>query len=519
MPIPSRPNILFILTDDQGCWALGAAGNHEIHTPNLDRLAATGIHFQNFFCTSPVCSPARASILTGRIPSQHGIHDWLRRGNLAPEQGPASFAGEESAAIRYLQGQPGYTDILAANGYLCGLSGKWHLGDSFTPQNGFSYWRLMPYGGSRYYHAPILINGAVETDPRYLSDVITGHALTFLEQWNAGNQEKRIEDSSPRHANAPGVSQPFYLGVHYTAPHSPWDAHEHPENLRALYAGCPFHSIPDLPVHPWQINSAPRGSGEKRRELLTGYYAAISGLDRGVGRLLDWLEAHHLRENTLVIFSSDNGMNMGHHGIWGKGNGTFPLNMYDTSVKVPVLFSQPGTLPQNIKNEDLLSHYDLFPTLLETLGFENPYAEHLPGRSFAARLRGGANAPREEVVVQGPTAVFDEYGPVRMLRTREWKYIHRYPYGPNELYDLINDPGEETNRIADPGAARLVIEMKARLEEWFLRYTDPHIDGRHEAVTGKGQVDLAGVRGQGRPAYTSGDWWYIDSNGMRRQDT
>ena len=496
MPASNHPNILFILTDDQGCWALGAAGNREIHTPHLDRLAATGIHFQNFFCASPVCSPARASILTGRIPSQHGIHDWLRQGNLATEHNPPGF-DENDTAIRYLEGQPGYTDILAANGYICGLSGKWHLGDSITPQNGFSYWRIMPYGGTRYYNAPILIDGKVTPDPRYVSDVITAHALAFLEQ----------------HKDSP---QPFYLGVHYTAPHSPWEAREHPEDLRALYAGCPFHSVPDVPVHPWQINSAPRGTGEKRRELLTGYYAAISGLDRGVGKLLDWLESHGLRENTLVIFSSDNGMNMGHHGIWGKGNGTFPMNMYDTSVKVPVLFSQPGTLPHNVKNDDLLSHYDIFPTLLETLGFENPYAARLPGRSFAGLLRGETAWSREEVVVQTPGAVYDEYGPVRMIRTREWKYIHRYPYGPHELYDLVNDPGEETNRISDPGVARQVTEMKARLQEWFLRYADPRLDGRHEAVTGKGQIDLAGVSGQGRPAYTTGDWWYIDANGTRR---
>jgi choline-sulfatase len=502
MTASKRPNILFILTDDQGCWALGAAGNREIHTPHLDRLAAAGIHFENFFCASPVCSPARASILTGRMPSQHGIHDWIRRGNLSAEDSPAVFAGDD-AVIRYLEGQPGYTDFLAAAGYHCGLSGKWHLGDSKTPQNGFSYWRLMPYGGFSYFNAPILMDGKIELDPRYLSDVITEHALTFLDQHH-------------------GSDQPFYLGVHYTAPHSPWDAHEHPADLRALYDGCPFESVPDLPAHPWQINSAPRGTGEKRRELLTGYYAAISGLDRGVGRLLDWLDAHGLTENTLVIFTSDNGMNMGHHGIWGKGNGTFPLNMYDTSVKVPVLFSMPGSLPQNIKNQDLLSHYDILPTLLDYLGLENPLADVLPGRSFAALLDGRplleGDSPdrRGEIVVHTGPVVFDEYGPVRMIRTREWKYVHRYPYGPHELYDLVNDPAEDTNRINDPAAAAHVAEMKARLDEWFLRYSDPRVDGAKEAVTGKGQIDLAGILGEGRPAFTSGDWWYIDADGNRK---
>lgn len=496
MEIKPRPNIIFILTDDQGCWALGAAGNHEINTPNLDQLAKDGVHFENFFCTSPVCSPARASILTGRIPSQHGIHDWIRRGNLPASASPANFAGDD-AAIRYLQGQIGYTDLLAEAGYTCGLAGKWHLGDSLVPQNGYTFWRLMPYGGFSYYNAPILVDGQITLDSRYLTDAITAHALDFLEQ----------QKSAPN---------PFYLGVHYTAPHSPWETHEHPTDLRDLYQNCSFQSVPDLPAHPWQINSAPRGIGEKRRELLTGYYAAISGVDRCVGQLLDWLDLHNLRENTLVIFSSDNGMNMGHHGIWGKGNGTFPLNMFDTSVKVPVIFSQPGTLPSNLKNHDLVSHYDVMPTLVDYLGLENACDHHLPGQSFADTLRGNSGSVHDEIVVDSQSSVQSEYGPVRMIRTRHWKYIHRYPYGPHELYNLVEDPGEETNRVSDPGLSNVVKDMKGRLEQWFLEYSDPRIDGSREPVTGKGQVDLAGVLSQGRPSYTEGDWWYIDAEGNKK---
>lgn len=489
MPPSTLPNIVFILTDDQGCWALGAAGNKEIITPNLDRLAQTGIRFENFFCVSPVCSPARASILTGRIPSQHGVHDWIRRGNLPPDH--AKSVGSEDEAIEYLKDQPAYTETLAENGYICGLSGKWHMGDSLHPQKGFTYWHVMPFGGSDYYNAPFIKDGQSYRDPRYLTDVITENALTFLEERK-------------------GSSQPFYLSVHYTAPHSPWDADQHPAELRELYKDCPFDSCPDLPAHPWQMNSAPRGRGEKRRELLTGYYAAITGLDRGVGQILDWLEANHLRENTLVIFSSDKGMNMGHHGIWGKGNATFPQNMYDTSVKVPVIFSQPGTLPQGVVNQDLLSHYDLMPTLYDFLGFNQPENDNLPGRSFAPILRGQKLQEREHVVV------FDEYGPVRMIRGRRWKYIHRYPYGPHELYDLENDPDETVNLVQNLGTIEIAAEMKARLDEWFLRYSDPRIDGLREAVYGKGQLALAGVWGNGHKAHAD-DWWYIDADGKRRE--
>ncbi len=483
-----RPNVLFVLTDDQGYWAMGCAGNDEIRTPNLDRIAALGIRFENFFCASPVCSPARASILTGRIPSQHGVHDWIRKGNmpaLSPDDG-----WDDDRAIAYLQGMLGYTDVLAEHGYTCGISGKWHMGDSLNPQKGFSYWHLFPWGGGNYYNAYLIRDGVVERDPRYLTDVITGGGLAFLD------------------AQAQ-TDAPFYLSVHYTAPHSPWYEGQHPEDLVALYADCAFETCPIVPGgHPWQINSAPRGRGAKRHELLSGYFAAVTGLDRGVGQLLSKLDELGLRENTLIIFSSDNGMNMGHHGIWGKGNGTFPQNMYDTSVKVPTLISRPGHVPQDVVSEHLLSHYDLMPTLLEYLGYENPAAESLPGQSFAPLLEGGEIADRDSVYV------YDEYGPVRMVRTRGWKYVHRYPYGPHELYDLAGDPDEDHNLLDEPGQRARISELEAQLEAWFVRYVDPDLDGTKEPVTGKGQLDQAGVRGRGRPAF-DGDWWYIDEEGNR----
>jgi arylsulfatase A-like enzyme len=480
---PERPNIVFILTDDQGAWALGCAGNGEIRTPRLDRLAAEGARFTDFFCASPVCSPARASILTGRIPSSHGVHDWIRRGNLA--------AGED-CAIEYLSGLRAYTDILAERGYACGISGKWHLGDSARPQKGFSFWRVFPWGGGNYHGADILRDGRLERDPRYLTDAITEGGLEFLD------------------AQA-GTEAPFYLSVHYTAPHSPWERGQHPQELVDLYRDCQFLTCPDRPPHPWQINSAPRGTGERRRELLSGYYAALSGVDRGVGRILDRLEALGARDSTLVVFTSDNGMNMGHHGVWGKGNGTFPLNMYDSSVKVPMLMAQPGRIPAGAVCDRLLSQYDLFPTLLDWAGLPNPEAAGLPGRSFAPALA-GRPAPEPEAVV-----VFDEYGPVRMIRTREWKYVHRCPYGPHELYDLAADPGETRNLAGEPAQQQRLADLRGLLADWFTRHADPRLDGAREAVTGKGQIDLAGAAGEGRPAYAE-DWWHIDADGAPIDD-
>ena len=143
----------------------------------------------------------------------------------------------------------------------------------------------------------------------------------------------------------------------------------------------------------------------------------------------------------------------------------------------------------------LLSHYDLFPTLVEFLGLSEPALAGLPGRSFAPLLLGQPLVEREAVVV------FDEYGPVRMIRTRTHKYIRRYPYGPDEFYDLTTDPGERDNRISDPALQVLIASQRAALDQFFLTYADPDLDAAHQGVTGKGQVNLAGVRGQGQPVY------------------
>jgi len=461
------PNVLFILTDDQGPWALGCSGNEEMRTPNLDRLAESGLRFEHFFCTSPVCSPARASLFTGRIPSQHGVHDWLKNGN-------ADVEGDR--AIPYLEGQLCYTDLLAEAGYNCAFTGKWHLGDSARPRKGFSHWRVHVRGGGPYYEAPMLWRGLLYHEPRYLTDAITEDALSCLDELAAGDR-------------------PFHLSVHYTAPHSPWDRDNHPSDLYDSFESCPFLSCPDLPSHPWKNPATPSGQGEERRKVLQGYFAAVTAMDAGVGKLLDRLDSLGLGEDTLVVFMSDNGMNMGHHGIYGKGNGTFPLNMYDTSVHVPAIISRPGSVPQGVVRDRLYSQYDFFPTLMDYLDCACPDLSHLPGRSFAPLLR---SQPVEE---SPPVVVMDEYGPVRMIRDMEWKYVHRYPYGPNELYDLGRDPQEENNLAEERKHRALLEEMRARLQEWFLRYAEAERNGATLPVTGKGQVDWVGTLGEGRRAF------------------
>ncbi|MCW3815973.1 sulfatase-like hydrolase/transferase [Micromonospora sp. DR5-3] len=457
---PQRPNILFILSDDQGPWAMGCAGNEEIQTPRLDSLAASGTRLDNFFCTSPVCSPARASLFTGQIPSRHGVHDYLDGVHVGP------------GAVDYLAGQRLFTDELAEAGYRLGLTGKWHLGANDRPRPGFVHWYAHESGGSPYYGASMYRGGRPETVHGYLTDVLAEDAGTFL----------RAEVGRP---------EPFYLSLHFTAPHKPWRG-QHPPEVESVYRDCAFASCPQEPWHPWLplVAGVPIGGEADTRAALVGYFAAVTAMDSAIGRLLDRLDELGLIDSTLVMFSSDNGFNAGHHGIWGKGNGTYPQNMYDTSVKVPAIVAQPGRIVAGQVRHELLSAYDVGATLLELAGLDARRFEQGPGRSFAGLLTGPNN---EGDVADRPIVVYDEYGPVRMIRTAEWKYVHRYPDGPHELYDLVRDPDERVNRVDEPDIRDIVRGMRADLDGWFTEHADPSLDGRRLPVVGAGQVGPVGL--------------------------
>lgn len=473
-----KPNIVFIISDDQGAWALGCGGNSELKTPTLDSLAANGVRFDNFFCASPVCSPARASIFTGTMPSAHGIQDWLRGGNVEMSEHSElknnPLYACEKHAIDYLGDKKTFVDILSENGYRCALSGKWHMGDSVRPQHGFSKWYTIARGGCDYFNPDIVENGEISFKNEYITDLITENAVKNIREFAADS------------------SAPFYLSVHYTAPHSPWNEANSKKEYWDLYSDCPFNSVPDVPLHPWLSAGSPYKEGaDGRRENLQGYYAAISAMDSGIAEILSQLKVSGVADNTIVIFTSDNGMNMGHHGIWGKGNGTFPQNMYDSSVKIPFIVSCPALISAGAVNENLHSHYDIFPTLMDYLGIAYNKTDDMPGKSFAEILRGEAENENNEVVI------FDEYGPVRMIRTRDLKYVCRLPYGPDELYDLANDPDENINLAGSEEFADVQKAMRSRLFGWFAKYASPDIDASREFNTGYGQLQKVGIYSDG----------------------
>jgi arylsulfatase A-like enzyme len=160
--------------------------------------------------------------------------------------------------------------------------------------------------------------------------------------------------------------------------------------------------------------------------------------------------------------------------------------MFENSVRVPAIFSQPGRIPAGRVERALVSAYDFLPTLLGYLDLPLPDGRNLPGTSFLPALEGRPLDGREEVVI------FDEYGPVRMIRTERWKYVYRHPDGPHELYDLQEDPGEAVNLVDESGRARLVSDLRGRMEEWFTRYVDPRLDGLRADGASRGQTGRMG---------------------------
>lgn len=498
-----RPNIVFIISDDHGNWALGSAGNKEVITPNLDRIAAEGIRFENFFCASPVCSPARVSIYTGKMPSQHGVHDWLAGGYIDAERdldpelaskyeennlsweymwGKSQLRNDKE--IKFLDGQTTYSELLAANGYVCGLSGKWHMGGSNTPQAGYTYWETIAMGGDNYMYPTVRENGKMKmARGEYITDRITDKALSFLDTAD--------------------IDKPFCLSVHYTAPHSPWTPEHHPAEIYDLYKDCKFDSVPNEEPHKWDKHTyKDREDFEKARITnLRGYYTAITAMDSGIGKIIDKLENRGLREDTMIIFAGDNGMCMGHHGLFGKGNATWPMNMFEESVKVPFIISYPAGIKGGRTAKGMYSHYDIIKTLddyLSLTGNEGQPAvlpDDLPGKSFAPVLASGEETGASEIVV------CDEYGPVRMYRTEQYKYVERYGAvaGINEFYDLVSDPFEKNNLIDKTEYRQLIKDYSRRLNKWFEKHCDPRYDGRYAATMGIGQTDRIWPRGEKEP--------------------
>ncbi|MDO5753600.1 sulfatase-like hydrolase/transferase [Arthrobacter sp.] len=451
------PNFVVVMTDDQGAWARGRT-MPELITPTLDELGATGLELTRFFCTSPVCSPARASLATGRMPSAHGVHDWLRSEN----------SGVSTEGVQYLQDFETTPELLSRVGYTCAHAGKWHLGDARAAAPGFTHWYSHRDGGGEYFGAPVIENGALHTEDGYITHAITDHAADMLRQLAGGDD-------------------PFYLQVHYTAPHSPWTDGNHPREYVDLYEGCEFPSVPRLQAHEWFNwgHGDLAGAMRNPRESLAGFCASLTAVDRGVGQLLHVLEETGVREDTYVIFTSDNGFSCGHHGIWGKGNGTTPLNVWDNSILVPFIINRPGTITPRL-DDALTTAASMHATVLELAGAPAPVDPLIAGESIAPRFLGNETDP--DAARKDSIVIFDEYGGTRMIRTVTHKFVLRHGDAPCELYDLLADPGELCNEYNNPALNNVQHELHGQLVDWFTVHSEPRFDAFARPVTGLGQT-------------------------------
>jgi arylsulfatase A-like enzyme len=434
-------NVVFIMTDNQGAWSLGCYGNPDIRTPNIDSLAADGIRFTDAYCVNSVCSPSRATFFTGLLPSQHGVHCYL-----GGEKPDAQIGQDAYNTIAEFTNLP---QVMVESGYTCGLTGKWHLGDSLKPVEGFDYWFTKPKGHtSTFFDDEAIWEGEIYQEPQYFTDAITEHALNFLRQ-------KR--------------NDPFFLFVGYNGPYGLGKhmVETHRNRHTEYYADKELSSFPIEPVHPWL---------KANREIINnpvsirGYAAAASGVDDGVGEILDELRRLGLDEETLVIFTADQGLCGGHHGMWGMGDHSWPLHTFEEALHIPLIFRHKGQIPAGSTYDRRTCNYDFFPSLLDNLGLGERLTDrsHLPGSSYAEALAGNPFA--------GDSRIFHEFENARMVRNDRWKYTWRKPDGPDELYDMAADPGERNNLAKEPVSAEVISNLREEIDSFFGKYADPEFD-------------------------------------------
>jgi len=433
---PTRPNILLILADDLAAWMLGCYGNREIRTPNIDLLARAGTRFANNFVVTPICSASRATLFTGRVPRQHGIHDFLTpRPVDSPPQGqkepPASFAKETMIS-----------DVLAGAGYNCGYVGKWHMGGDTKPGHGYSYAYTFDGGSSPYQDPVMYLNGEQKKESGYLTEITTRGALSFLDQQQAG--------------------KPFFLTASYFNPHTPYTGH--PQKYYDMYQNTNFETV------GWET---PAPNALREKDLLKDTVgnlrkcaASTTALDDQIPALLRKLNEKGLRDNTLIVFTGDNGFLLGRHGLWSKGLASDPINMYEEVMQVPMIWAWQGKTPVEAVRPELVSFYDLVPSLCDVADVDPP-DRNLCGRSYWP-IASGRGLDRRDV---WPGTVFGHFRNTEMARDRYYKLVVRDGgKGPGEFYDLRTDPREKKNEYENAAYLTVRERLGKELAAWRAKY-------------------------------------------------
>ncbi len=447
-PSVTPRNVIFILLDDLRFDGLGFL-QPDVKTPNIDKLAKGGSYFPNTVVTSSLCSPSRATILTGQTARNHGVVD----NNNSSEAGLIYFP-------TYLQ----------QAGYQTAFIGKWHMGnDSDAPRPGFNKWVSFK-GQGVYFPAPnqttlLNVDGRATPQKGYITDELTDYAMTWL-----------TKERDPK--------KPFFLYLSHKAVHSdplpapryerqydktsfkiPESAANTPQN----YAGKPMWVYNQR--NTWHGIDFFYNSDLTMTEYLRSYYATLSAVDDSVGRVLDYLKKNNLEKNTLVIFTSDNGFQIGDHGLIDK------RTAYDPSVRVPMVMYEPGVVPAGVTNSGRIRNLDLAPTMLDVAGVKRP--PQFEGQSAWPLIRGQVRStdwkPQDFIYEYYWEWSFPMTPGTFAIQRGNLKYIQYYGiYDTDELYDLARDPNEMRNLVNDPAYLDAKIELRKAL---FDQLADR--DGRH----------------------------------------
>jgi arylsulfatase A-like enzyme len=437
-----RPNVLFILCDDLRPDALGCYGSKHVKTPHIDRLAANGVRFTSGFCTTSLCSPSRASILTGLYAHAHGV-----RNNFT--ELPPSL--------------PHWPGRLRDQGYATAYIGKWHMGeDNDSPRLGFD-WFVSHKGQGKYFDTEWNVNGQRRETPQgYYTTVVTDYAADWLAKQPA--------------------DKPWALCLGHKAPHSfyfPEEKHAHAfDDIPVPYPQSAFHldGQPDWirqrlptwhgiygPLFEWRKqfpDTRPEGVKDFEK-MVHAYWGTVLSVDDSVGRLVRLLESKGQLKNTLIIFMGDNGLLEGEHGMVDK------RTMHEPSIRIPIIAQGPGLPAGKVVEQQVLTE-DIAPSVLQICGA--PAIAKTHGRSWKALSNDGDPDWRTAWLYEYNYEKQFPYTPnIRGIRTDRFKFVH-YPHGDGtadrhlpEMYDLANDPDELTNLAADPAHVATRADLERRL--------------------------------------------------------
>jgi len=445
----NRPNIIFLMSDDHGQKALSCYGSKINVTPNIDRLARQGMRFNNALCTNSLCAPSRAVILSGKYSHKNGV------------------TGNEKQIADFQDSQKTLPILLQKGGYQTAMVGKWHL--EFEPR-GFDYWYILP-GQGRYHNPEFIKMGQKITRQGYSTDIIMNESLNWL--------DNRDPD------------KPFFLMCHFKAPHVPHDyddkhAHLYNDDLpepptfyddyktrcSAVQRPGKLYSIENM--HPRDLRETPpkelQGLELRRwryQKFFKGYLKVVASVDDNIGRLLDYLDKNNLTENTVVVYTTDNGFHLGDHGWYNK------MWMTEESIHLPLLIRYPGEIAPKTVSEEMVLNLDYAPTFLDLADLSIP--KDMQGKSFKPILQGRNKGSFRDSFYYH---YYEQYGVPGLygVRTQRYKLIYYYSIDEWELFDLQQDPEELLNVYNQPKYQQVVAQMKKELRRLRKLYDDRDFD-------------------------------------------